>query len=130
VLRGFFTWEPGSGVIFERVGEVPRAFAAVSWWRSQHAEPLSKTATSLRYHVARAEALVDGRVDVTQRLKRTVTIGDKLSRGSVAANAYYGLMSRAFALVERGREIPVDLATELQLAHARIRGVLPMDDAS
>jgi hypothetical protein len=63
-----------------RVDEVPRAFAAVAWWRSLHAQPLSKAATSLRYHVARERALVDGRVDVTQRLKRTSTIGDKLAR--------------------------------------------------
>lgn len=226
VLRGFFTWEPGNGVIFERVDEVPRAFAAVSWWRSQHAQPLSRTATSLRYHVAREQALVEGRVDVTQRLKRTATIGDKLSRqptmdvtqmqdiggvrarlpsidhvhavsrrvtrswpihrtrdyiadpkpsgyralhhvvrrdgrlievqlrttlqdawanqveddghatgigfkfgrGSAKVKAYYRLMSQAFALVERGQEIPADLAAELQRANASIRAVLPMNE--
>jgi hypothetical protein len=228
VLRAFFTWVPGTGVIFEQVAEVPRAFATVSWWRSQHAQPLSKTAASLRYHVAREEALIDGRVDVTQRLKRTETIGNKLSReptmdvtqmqdiggvrarlpsiehvyavslrlernwtihrtrdyiaepkpsgyralhhiarregrlievqlrttlqdawanqveddghatgigfkfgqGSDAVNAYYGLVSRAFALVEQDEAIPTELATELQLAYARIRGVLPMNDGS
>lgn len=65
-----------------RVGEVPRAFATVAWWRSLHAQPLSKAATSLRYHVARERAFIDGRVDVTQRLKRTSTIGDKLARES------------------------------------------------
>jgi putative GTP pyrophosphokinase len=41
---------------------------------------LSKAATSLRYHVAGEAGLVDGQVDVTQRLKRTWTIGDKLTR--------------------------------------------------
>jgi putative GTP pyrophosphokinase len=79
VLRAVFLWEPGRRRP-PRVGNVPRAFAAVAWWRSLHAQPLSKTATSLRYHVAREGALVDGRVDVTQRLKRTATIGDKLTR--------------------------------------------------
>lgn len=223
VLREFFTWEPGRGEMFERVAEVPRAFAAVGWWRSLHAQPLSKVATNLRYHVAREAALVDGRVDVTQRLKRTVTIGDKLSRertmhvtqmqdiggvrarlpsvehvyavsrrlkkswtihrtrdyiaepkssgyrslhhivrrdgrlievqlrttlqdawanqveedghatgvglkfgrGPDAASAYYALISKAFALLERDREIPDMLARELQVAYAKIKDALP-----
>jgi putative GTP pyrophosphokinase len=222
VLREFFLWEPGTRLP-PRVAGVPRAFAAVAWWRSLHAQPLSKTATSLRYHVAREEALVDGRVDVTQRLKRTGTIGDKLTReptmdvtqmqdiggvrarlpsvehvyavsrrlkknwtihrtrdyivepkpsgyralhhivrrdgrlvevqlrttlqdawanqveddghatgvglkfgrGSDSANAYYALVSQAFALVEQDREIPDALADELQLAYARIKDALP-----
>jgi len=225
VLRAFFTWTPDGGIAFERSSEVPRAFAAVAWWRSQHAQPLSRTATSLRYHVAREGALVDGRVDVAQRLKRTWTIGDKLTReptmdltqmqdvagvrarvpdiadlyalsrrlerswtihrtrdyvaqpkpsgyralhhivrrdsrmievqlrttlqdawanqveddghavgvgfkfgrGSAAVNAYYRTMSRAFTLVERGDEIPAELAAELQRAYARIKTVLPVD---
>ncbi len=78
VLREFFLWEPGTAPSVQ-FGEVARAFAAVTWWRSLHALPLSKTANSLRYHVARESAAVGGRVDVTQRLKRTPTIGDKLT---------------------------------------------------
>jgi hypothetical protein len=80
VLRAFFTWEPASGEALGYPGDVSRAFAAVGWWRARHAQPLSKVARNLRYHVGEENALVDGRVDVTQRLKRTVTIGDKLSR--------------------------------------------------
>jgi GTP pyrophosphokinase len=80
VLRAFFTWEPASGEALDYPGDVSRAFAAVGWWRARHAQPLSKVARNLRYHVGKENALVDGRVDVTQRLKRTVTIGDKLSR--------------------------------------------------
>ena len=80
LLRAFFSWEPARGEVFDGHGDVPSAFAAVAWWRSSHARPLSKLAANLRYHVAREDALVDGRVDVTQRLKRTETIGDKLSR--------------------------------------------------
>jgi GTP pyrophosphokinase len=77
ILRAFFLWEPMSG---EPPTWPAHAFAAVGWWRSRHARPLSKVANNLRYHVAREEALLDGRVDVTQRLKRTSTIGDKLGR--------------------------------------------------
>jgi putative GTP pyrophosphokinase len=206
-----------------RYGEVPRAFAAVTWWRTLHGRPLSKTANSLRYHVARESALVGGRVDVTQRLKRTPTIGDKLTReptmdvtqmqdiggvrarvpslehlyavsrrlkkswtihrtrdyiaqpkpsgyralhhivrrdgllievqlrttlqdawanqveddghatgvglkfgrGSDRANAYYVLVSRAFASIEQDRDIPEALAEELQSAYAKIKHELP-----
>jgi putative GTP pyrophosphokinase len=78
-LRAFFLWEPGTPLQL-RGDEVSEAFAAVTWWRSLHAQPLSKVATNLRYHVVREGAVVDGRINVTQRLKRTVTIGDKLTR--------------------------------------------------
>lgn len=57
-----------------------RAYRAVTWWRSLHARPLTKVAVNLRYHVAQEEALVDGRIDVAQRLKRRITIIDKLFR--------------------------------------------------
>jgi putative GTP pyrophosphokinase len=225
VLREFFVWKPGS-TLHLSPNEVSQAFAAVNWWRSLHAQPLSKTATSLRYHVAREAALIDSRVDVTQRLKRTATIGDKLTReqtmdvtqmqdvggvrarvpsvehvyavsrrlkrswtihrtrdyiaepkasgyralhhivrrdgrlievqlrttlqdswanqveddghatgvglkfghGGDAANAYYALVSRTFALVEREQEIPEELAKELQLAYAKIETDLPRHD--
>lgn len=60
--------------------EVDDAFNAVTWWRSLHASPLNKVAANLRYHVARAHGQVDGRIDVTQRLKRRMTIVDKLAR--------------------------------------------------
>lgn len=82
LLRAFFSWDPSSGKPFSHpnVGDLPRAFAAVTWWRSIHARPLNKVATNLRHHVAREDSLLDGRIDITQRLKRTSTIGDKLSR--------------------------------------------------
>lgn len=60
--------------------EVNEAFDAVTWWRSLHARPLNKVAANLRYHVAREHGHVDGRLDVTQRLKRRMTIVDKLAR--------------------------------------------------
>lgn len=58
---------------------------ALEWWRSLHARPLSTVAANLRYHVMKAEAQVDGRVEVTQRLKRQDTLVGKLGRerGSV-----------------------------------------------
>ncbi|HKG39878.1 MAG TPA: RelA/SpoT domain-containing protein [Conexibacter sp.] len=221
-LREFYRWQPGTELHL-RLSEVSSAFATVTWWRTLHAHPLSKVATNLRYHVVREGALVDGRVSVTQRLKRTVTIGDKLTReltmdvtqmqdvggvracmpsleqvhavsrrlrkswtivrtrdyiadpkpsgyralhhivrrdgrfievqlrttlqdewanqveddghetgvglkfgrGSDAANAYYDLVSRTFALVEHHREIPEALVKELQIAYERIKDHLP-----
>ncbi len=53
---------------------------ALEWWRSLHARPLSTVAANLRYHVLKAEAQVDGRVEVTQRLKRQDTLIGKLDR--------------------------------------------------
>jgi ppGpp synthetase/RelA/SpoT-type nucleotidyltranferase len=53
---------------------------ALEWWRSLHARPLSTVAANLRYHVAKAEAEVDERVEVTQRLKRQDTLIGKLGR--------------------------------------------------
>jgi putative GTP pyrophosphokinase len=60
--------------------EIVTAYQAVTWWRSLHARPLTKVAANLRYHVAKEGALVEGRIDVTQRLKRRLTIIDKLQR--------------------------------------------------
>lgn len=62
------------------VDEVIRAFECVTWWREQHARPLSNVAAGLRYHVEQEDALIDGRVDVTQRLKRRITMITKLNR--------------------------------------------------
>lgn len=45
-----------------------------------HARPLSTVAANLRYHVMKAEAQVDGRIEVTQRLKRQDTLVGKLGR--------------------------------------------------
>jgi len=53
---------------------------ALEWWRSLHARPLSAVAANLRYHVTKARAEVDGRVEVTQRLKRQDTLVGKLGR--------------------------------------------------
>lgn len=82
LLRSFFSWDPSSDGPFDHpdAERLPHAFAAVDWWRSTHAQPLRKVAANLRHHLAREGALIDGRVDVTQRLKRTSTIGDKLAR--------------------------------------------------
>jgi ppGpp synthetase/RelA/SpoT-type nucleotidyltranferase len=62
------------------VDELVDAMVAVTWWRSLHAQPLSRVAANLRYHVEAEQAQLDGRVDVTQRLKRRPTIFDKLRR--------------------------------------------------
>jgi ppGpp synthetase/RelA/SpoT-type nucleotidyltranferase len=62
------------------VDELVDAMIAVTWWRSLHARPLSRVAANLRYHVAAEDAAVEGRIDVTQRLKRRPTIFNKLER--------------------------------------------------
>jgi putative GTP pyrophosphokinase len=59
---------------------IETAREALEWWRSLHARPLSTVAANLRYHVSKAEAQVDGRVEVTQRLKRQDTLIGKLDR--------------------------------------------------
>jgi len=223
-LREFYRWQPGTELRL-RLSEVSDAFATVTWWRSLHAQPLSKVATNLRYHVVREDVRVEGKASVTQRLKRTVTIGDKLTReptmdvtqmqdiggvracmpslehvhavsrrlqkswtlvrtrdyiadpkpsgyralhhivrrdgrfievqlrttlqdewanqveddghatgvglkfgrGGNAANAYYALVSRTFALVEHHHEIPEALVKELQIAYVRIKDDPPGD---
>jgi ppGpp synthetase/RelA/SpoT-type nucleotidyltranferase len=60
--------------------ELDRAWAALTWWRSLHARPLSTLAANLRYHVDQADGRVAGRIEVTQRLKRLATMIDKLAR--------------------------------------------------
>ena len=57
-----------------------RSLQAVEWWRGQHAQPLTTVTSALRYHVRKEGGLVDGRVDVTQRLKRRETMIWKLDR--------------------------------------------------
>jgi putative GTP pyrophosphokinase len=56
------------------------AWAALAWWRSLHARPLSAVAANLRYHVDRSDGRVRERIDVTQRLKRLETTISKLER--------------------------------------------------
>lgn len=56
------------------------AMYAITWWKQQHARPLSQVAASLRYHVLREKGQVKGRIDVAQRLKKRDTIIDKLHR--------------------------------------------------
>lgn len=60
--------------------KLDRAWEALRWWRSLHARPLSTVAANLRYHVGQEEGRVNGRIDVTQRLKRLNTMIDKLAR--------------------------------------------------
>jgi putative GTP pyrophosphokinase len=62
------------------VDEMIHAYHALEWWRSLHARPLTKVAANLRYHVDKENGSLDGRLDVTQRLKRRPTILDKLTR--------------------------------------------------
>jgi ppGpp synthetase/RelA/SpoT-type nucleotidyltranferase len=62
------------------LGEPAEAWEALAWWRSLHARPLSMTAANLRYHVEQADARVDGRIEVAQRLKRLDTTIGKLAR--------------------------------------------------
>jgi ppGpp synthetase/RelA/SpoT-type nucleotidyltranferase len=64
----------------EVLDELVDAFVAVTWWRGLHARPLTKVAANARYHVAKENGQVDGRIDVTQRLKRRVTMIYKLDR--------------------------------------------------
>jgi putative GTP pyrophosphokinase len=65
--------------------ELERAWEALTWWRSRHAKPLSTVAANLRYHVDQADARVESRIEVAQRLKRLPTVIGKLARekGSV-----------------------------------------------
>jgi ppGpp synthetase/RelA/SpoT-type nucleotidyltranferase len=60
--------------------DVARWYDIVDWWRAKHAQPLARIAGSLRYHVRKSQADIDGFVVVTQRLKRIPTIIDKLER--------------------------------------------------
>jgi hypothetical protein len=60
--------------------ELDQAWEALTWWRSLHARPLSAVAANLRYHVDRGDARVQGRIEVTQRLKRLDTLIGKLGR--------------------------------------------------
>lgn len=56
------------------------AWEILAWWRSLHARPLSAVAANLRYHVDRGSGRINGRIEVTQRLKRIPTLVDKLDR--------------------------------------------------
>jgi ppGpp synthetase/RelA/SpoT-type nucleotidyltranferase len=60
--------------------ELDQAWEALTWWRSLHARPLSSVAANLRYHADREQGRVQGRIEVTQRLKRLPTIIEKLER--------------------------------------------------
>jgi putative GTP pyrophosphokinase len=71
---------PARGIAEFDEEELERAWEALRWWRSLHARPLSTVAANLRYHVDRGDALVRGRIEVTQRLKRLDTLIGKLAR--------------------------------------------------
>jgi putative GTP pyrophosphokinase len=60
--------------------KLDEAWGALTWWRGLHARPLSTVAANLRYHVDRGDARVQGRIEVTQRLKRLDTLIGKLAR--------------------------------------------------
>lgn len=72
-----FEKDPFTG--FE-LDDLVEAMYRVTWWRRLHAAPLNKVAANLRYHVRAEAGLVEGRIDVTQRLKRRSTIFNKLDR--------------------------------------------------
>ena len=59
---------------------VIEAMFAVTWWKQQHAVPLSRVAAGLRYHVAKENGQVNDRIDVAQRLKKRDTIINKMRR--------------------------------------------------
>lgn len=59
---------------------VVEAMYAITWWKQQHARPLSRLGAGLRYHVAKENGAVDGKIDVAQRLKKRDTIINKLQR--------------------------------------------------
>lgn len=52
------------------------AVDVIDWWRAQHARPLARANAGLRYYVHK----LSDDVNVSQRLKRFVTIVDKLER--------------------------------------------------
>lgn len=58
--------------------ELWAAIHAVDWWRARHARPLARTNAGLRYYVDKAAP--HAQVNVTQRLKRFLTIVNKLER--------------------------------------------------
>ena len=59
----------------ETLDQAREAIAAIEWWRSEHAKPLSRVAANLRYYVGE-----EGKPVVAQRLKRVPTIAGKLLR--------------------------------------------------
>lgn len=73
--------EPDAGVFdgFD-ADELVDGMYAITWWKQLHAQPLNQVAASLRYHVLKEDGEVNGRIDVTQRLKKRDTIIDKLHR--------------------------------------------------
>ena len=82
LLRKFYGRDVPEEQMFDGwdVDKLVDAMTAVEWWRLQHAQPLSRVAANLRYHVDREGGLVDGKIEVTQRLKRRATILNKLQR--------------------------------------------------
>lgn len=83
LLRVFFYGLPGEEP--KPIGEwemdkVIQAMFAVTWWKQQHARPLSRVAAALRYHVMEEGGEVQSKVDITQRLKKRDTIIGKLDR--------------------------------------------------
>lgn len=83
LLRDFFEFKLKAGDdIWNHFDstEAIEAFYAVTWWKREHAKPLSKVGANLRYHVMKEHGEIDGKIDVTQRLKKRDTIIDKLER--------------------------------------------------
>ncbi len=55
--------------------EILEAMEVIEWWRGEHARPLSRVAANLRYYAGE-----QGKPIVAQRLKKLLTIADKLLR--------------------------------------------------
>jgi ppGpp synthetase/RelA/SpoT-type nucleotidyltranferase len=67
----------GEWIEDQSVPAIENAVEIIEWWRLEHAYPLRMASANLRHY---APPTSDGRVPVTQRLKRFGTIVDKLLR--------------------------------------------------
>jgi len=78
------------------------AIDAVDWWRALHAKPLARVNANLRYYVRKAGAREQ---NVTQRLKRFVTIVDKLHRHPSMALTTMEDIGGVRAILESQRQV-------------------------
>lgn len=80
LLRKYFYTELDKPDSEWEMDKVVEGMFAVTWWKQQHARPLSRVAAALRYHVIEEGGEVEDKVDITQRLKKRDTIINKLDR--------------------------------------------------
>ena len=114
------------------VGAVIEAYEVVTWWRELHARPLSNVAAGLRYHLKEEGAVIDGRVDVTQRLKRRVTMINKLGWEPGMSLARMedigGVRARLPDILERGLEYQLRLTRVEPCSRGDVLGELLLVD--